>query len=130
MIATSRLSSPPRAPTRRDPLARYRPRAFTQNSRWRFCHNRRTIYLARLGDAAPTDHQAALIESLVELEWSTLAAEAQGGITAFREGRELRRLFLRALADFERTITAATAVPEDPLAALHRHLAERREAVG
>lgn len=92
-----------RAASPRDPLARYRPRSFSQPSRWRFVRNRRALYLGRIV-GAPSEAQKALIDTAVELEWGALIAEAEGGITAFREGRELRRLFLRVVGDFERSL--------------------------
>jgi hypothetical protein len=122
-MSTTLSLAPSRSPSRRDPLARYRPRCFTQSSRWRFVRDRRALYLGRAGDA-PTEAQKSLIDSLVELEWSALKAEAQGGLVAFRDGRELRRLFMRAHADFERTIKeAAAANAPDPIAAVHAALA-------
>lgn len=115
VMAASPALTQSRTASRRDPLARYRPRSFGQPSRWRFVRDRRALYLDRLA-GSPSEAQKALIESLVELEWSALRAEAEGGMVAFREGRELRRLFLRALADFERSIPPPAA--ESPGAAL------------
>ena len=128
MVATSLAHAQSRSPSPRDPLARYRPRTFGKASRWRFVRDRRTLYLGRV-EGGPSESQKALIETLIELEWSALKAEAEGGMVAFREGRELRRLYLRALADFERTVKdAAEAAPVDPMQALRDHLARRQGA--
>ena len=116
--------------TRRAELGQSTPRRFTPRARHRFDVARRRAYLGQLS-GEPTPWQAATIGSLVAIEWAALAGEALiGDQVAAREAREHRRLFQRLLNDFERTIIAAAAPPEDPLAALHRHLAERREAVG
>jgi hypothetical protein len=99
-------SAQSRSPTRRDPLARYRPRAFSQASRWRFVRDRRGLYLGQIRGEL-REAQKALIDTLVELEWGALRAESEGGITAYREGRELRRLFLRAVGDFQKSLVVA-----------------------
>jgi hypothetical protein len=101
------------------------PRVFTRTAWWRFARDRRRRYLARLPET-PSNEQAALVESLVRLEWSSLAAHAEGGLAGFREAREHRRLFQRLLADFERTL-AKPAGKERPGAALDAHLAMLRE---
>jgi hypothetical protein len=106
-----------RPSTQRRALGVYTPRQFTPRCRERFLRDRRQRYLSRI-DGKPTDQQSALIMSMARLEWSALEAEAEGGMTAFREGRELRRLFLRALADFERSVQPAAARPTDPLDAI------------
>lgn len=120
-MTASLATAQTRTPTPRDPLARYRPRSFGQPSRWRFVRDRRALYLGRI-PAAPTDAQKALIDSLIELEWGALRAEAEGGLVAYREGRELRRTYLRALGDFERSLTSQPSPPPTPaeaLAAVH-----------
>jgi hypothetical protein len=95
-------------------LGRFTPRRFTPSARWRFGRARRAEYLGRLA-GEPTPWQAATIDGLMRLEWEALAAEAEGGLTAYREGRELRRMFQRLLADFERSIPPPAA--ERPLSA-------------
>ncbi len=83
--------------------------------------DRRALYLGRIRGEL-SEAQKPLIDSLIELEWGALQAESEGGITAYREGRELRRLFLRAVADFERSVAAAPK-PRGPT--LQEHLARK-----
>ena len=93
-------------------LGRSVPKVFTLHSRRRFENDRRRRYVARI-PGKPSDAQAALIQSLIRLEWSALKAEAQDTLQGDREGREHRRLLLRLLAEFEETLTKPP-VPEKP----------------
>jgi hypothetical protein len=70
------------------------------------------MYLRRI-PRPPTDWQATMIETLITLEWSALLDEATDTQQSRREAREHRRLFMRLLADFERSLrdTAAPAPP-------------------
>ena len=81
------------------------------------------MYLARIA-GAPSEWQAATIDSLVATEWSALVAEADGSLPALRDAREHRRLFQRLLADFERSLVAAPAAKKGPpQLTLEEHLA-------
>lgn len=120
-MATALAPAQSRSPTRRDPLARYRPRSFSQASRWRFVRDRRALYIGRITSEL-TEAQKALIDTLIETEWNALRCEREGGITAYREGRELRRLFLRTTADFERSLTQ---MPKPRVPTLQEHIAAK-----
>jgi hypothetical protein len=43
---------------------------------------------------------------MVELEWSACRWEAEGGLVAAREGRQLRVELMRTLAAFEKSLIA------------------------
>ena len=79
------------------------PRSFSRVARLRFDRDRRQRYVSRIPDE-PSNWQASLIDSMIRLEWSSLVAEAEGGLVGLREAREHRRLFQRLLGDFERTL--------------------------
>jgi hypothetical protein len=95
--------------SRKSEMGRPMPRRFSKPAWWRFARDRRRRYLGQLG-GQPSEAQASLIDTLVQLEWSALAAENEGGLQAFRESREHRRLLARLLADFERSL----GVPSQP----------------
>jgi hypothetical protein len=120
--------------SRKSEMGRSMPRRFSKSAWWRFARDRRRRYLAQIGDR-PTDAQASLIDTLVQLEWSALAAENQGGLQAFRESREHRRLLARLTADFERSMAQtpttrveSAAVGDPTRRALNDLLRARREA--
>ena len=100
---------------------RYIPRQFNPVTRERFLRDRRRRYLARVLTAAPTDAQAATIQSLASLEWGALAAEHEGSVQGMREAREHRRLLMRLLVDFEKSLIAPPRrlTPQEALAAIH-----------
>jgi hypothetical protein len=47
--------------------------------------------------------------SLAVLEWAALQSEHEGTLQSLREAREHRRLLLRVLSDFERSLAAVAA---------------------
>jgi hypothetical protein len=94
-------------------LGRSTPRVFTQTAWWRFAADRRRRYVSRI-PGKPNDAQAALVQSLIRLEWSALRAESEGTLMGDREGREHRRLFQRLLDDFERGLAKSVAA-EKPM---------------
>lgn len=114
-MAASRAPARSRTPSRRNPLGRYTPQSLSKPSQYRFVRDRRAGYLARIG-GPPSDAQSATIELLISLEWAALVAENEGGLIGFREAREHRRLLLRILADFERSLTPRKASPAEHLA--------------
>jgi hypothetical protein len=102
-LAASRMKTQGRS------LGRSTPRVFTKTAWWRFAAERRQRYLAR-NPGVPTDAQAALVQSLIHLEWSALKAEDAGTMLGDREGREHRRLFQKFSVDLDKSIAAQ---PED-----------------
>lgn len=116
-LATSRILTQGRQ------IGRSTPRVFSKPAWYRFNADRRKRYVSRIVGPA-TDVQATLIQSLIRLEWAALAAEDEGGLVGFREGREHRRLFQRLLGDFERTLVEAPAKAMKPKT-LAEHLANR-----
>lgn len=118
-VATSRHYS-----TRRAEVGHYLPRRFSSRSRHRFDVARRRAYLSRL-PAAPSAWQASTIDALIAIEWAALEAESRLGDTAAaREAREHRRLLMRLMSDFERSLTAS-APPSRRLSLAERILAEQ-----
>jgi hypothetical protein len=89
----------------RKETGQYVPRKFNRVSRERFLRERRQSYLARIA-GPPTDTQRAQVASLAQLEWSALQCEAENSLQSMRESREHRRLMLKVLADFERSLEA------------------------
>jgi hypothetical protein len=106
--------------TRRAEMGRPMPRRFSKTAWWRFARDRRRRYLLEL-PGPPTNEQAARIESLVHLEWSSLKCAAEGGLVGLREMREHRRLFERLLADHVRSLAPQRARKSKPA----EHLAQR-----
>ena len=47
-----------------------------------------------------------MARSMAMLEWGALVGEKEGSLASLREAREHRRLLLRVLADFERSLVA------------------------
>jgi hypothetical protein len=84
-------------------IGKYIPRQFSSTTRYRFLLDRHRGYLARIS-GMPTDQQRAQIESLAQLEYAALQCEAESTLVSMRESREHRRLLLRVLADFERSL--------------------------
>jgi hypothetical protein len=70
-----------------------------------------------------------MVQSLATLEWAALSAEHTNTLQSLREAREHRRLLLRVLADFERSLekSAAKGRPGPPQLTLEEHLAMLRE---
>jgi hypothetical protein len=66
----------------------------------------------------PTPMQEQLIEQIAALEWAARRAEASDTLVGERDGREHRRLLMRFVADFERTLVSAMVVtlPSEPAA--------------
>jgi hypothetical protein len=52
-----------------------------------------------------------MARSMAVLEWGSLLNENEGSVQSLRECREHRRLLLRVLADFERSLSSAQALP-------------------
>jgi hypothetical protein len=125
MASPSVTSAQSRSPTRRDPLARYRPRSFGEQSRWRFRRDRQALYLSQVR-GAPTSQQKALIESLISLEFNALKAEASDdAMVTYREARQLRIEFVRVLSAFEKTLLVK---PAESGPSLVRGLADMADA--
>jgi hypothetical protein len=105
----------------RSKLTGLNPRTFTRKGKWYFGKDRRQRYVGQCG-GSPDPAQCALIEDLISLEWSALAAEKLAennnsvNLTAMRESREHRRLFQRLLGDFRKTlrVPSQSAPPESP----------------
>jgi hypothetical protein len=97
------------------------PRVFSKPAWYRFSRGRRARYVSRI-IGTPSDSQAALVQTLIRLEWSALRAEDAGTLMGDREGREHRRLFQRLLDDFERGL-AKPAAKVTPVAELDAHYA-------
>ena len=83
----------------------YRPRQFNRLTRGRFLRARERHHLSRV-TGSPTVAQREMAASMAVLEWSSLQAEREGTLQSLREAREHRRLLLRVLADFERSLAA------------------------
>ena len=109
----------------RSKLTGINPRNFSRTAWWRFARDRRQRYVSRTA-SPPSDAQAALIESMISLEWAALQAEAEGGLRALRESREHRRLLERFRSDFERSI--ALPVPKAKPPSLAEIIADHRGA--
>ena len=88
---------------------RYVPRRYNLGTRLRFLRDRRQGYLDRIS-GPPSDHQRTMIQALAQLEWSALQFEGENTLVALRESREHRRLMLKVLADFERSLTPPPAL--------------------
>jgi hypothetical protein len=56
-----------------------------------------------------------MARSMAVLEWGSLQAEHDGSLQSLREAREHRRLLLRVLADFERSLAVPAEKPMDAL---------------
>jgi hypothetical protein len=81
----------------------YTPRQFNPVTRERFLRDRRQRHLSRI-PGQPSASQIAMALTLASLEYSALAAERENTLQSLREAREHRRLLLRVLGDFERTL--------------------------
>jgi len=79
------------------------PRQFNPVTRERFLRDRRQKYLSRIS-SQPTDAQIAMVQSMARLEWAALCAEQEDSLHSLREGREHRRLLLKVLEDFRRSL--------------------------
>jgi hypothetical protein len=92
----------------------YVPRQFNPVTRERFLRDRRQKHLSRCS-GKPTDAQIAMVQSLAILEWGALSAERQDTLISMREAREFRRLHLRVVADFERSLRPSQTLATDAL---------------
>jgi hypothetical protein len=86
----------------------YTPRSFSLVAKERFLRDRRQRHLSHIS-GQPSDGQTAMAMTLAMLEWSALSAERETTLQSLREAREHRRLLLRVLADFERSLTKPVA---------------------
>jgi hypothetical protein len=102
------------------------PRVFSKPAWYRFSRDRRRRYVARIV-GVPTDAQAALIQTLIRVEWSALKAEAEGTLLADRHALDARRLFQRVLADFERSCIPPKGRAGPAMPTLEQHLQMLRE---
>jgi hypothetical protein len=100
MVSAANIRTQRRIPPRSGP---YR---FNPDNRVRFLRVKRAELFARIG-GEPTPIQEQLIDNIACLEWAARRAEAADTLVGERDGREHRRLLLRVLADFERTLTGA-----------------------
>jgi hypothetical protein len=113
-----------RQSARWDPSQGYIPRQFNTLTRTRFLKSRRLRHLARV-QGEPTDAQHAMARSMATLEWGALVGENDGSIRGLHEAREHRRLLLKIIDDFERSLAPRPAPPpapastEDILAGIH-----------
>jgi hypothetical protein len=116
-------------PRQSKPNVGYIPRQFNALTRGRFLKARRKQHLARV-PGRPSDAQIEMARSMAVLEWGALQAENEGTIPAMREAREHRRLLLRVIVDFERSMLPkapakpAKAKPRPPQIGIEEHLAQ------
>jgi hypothetical protein len=87
----------------------YVPRQYNAATRARFLRKRRQIHLARV-TGPPSTAQVTMALTLARLEWGALKAEHEDTLQGDREGREHRRLLVKLLADFEKSLVR----PEKP----------------
>jgi hypothetical protein len=130
---------------RRKPLGRLRPYGQSSSARWRFFQDRLEGYTRRVG-GPPNEHQAALIEEMIEVEWSGLqfkrradeayaraeaATDRVARTIAIREAQEETRLQdeqkrRHDRLDYRLEKSIATTSPRAPRArGLKEHLAAR-----
>jgi len=111
----------------RELAGRSTPRVFSRPAWYRFSRDRRHRYVSRIA-GTPTDAQAALVQSMIRLEWSALKHEAVGTLAADKVALDARRLFGRFLQDFERSLVKSTASQRAPSLAevLAEHAAPAR----
>jgi hypothetical protein len=113
--------------SRRSEMGSPMPRRFSKTAWWRFARDRRRRYLAQLS-GPPSHGQAAMVETLVRLEWAALKHEADGSLAADRVALDSRRLYQRVLADFERSLPKSPPPARPPSLAEHLgKVAARRE---
>jgi hypothetical protein len=91
----------------------YVPPRFNPRTRGRFLRDRRKTYLSRI-EGVPSDAQLAMVQSMARLEWFALAAECGDDLVSTREGREHRRLLLKVIIDFERSLKMKEALVPRP----------------
>jgi hypothetical protein len=89
-------------------LGRSEPRSLSVYAWQRFRNDRRDRYTSRI-EGMPTDNQAAMIQTMIQLEWAAYRAEAEGSVRFLHEAREHRRLWMRMMADFERSLVKPPA---------------------
>ena len=125
----------------RDPLARYTPRNTSYQSARRFYRERLTEYFRRVG-GSPNEHEAQLIDQMINEEWQALRLEGEAGETEDekkRYGRLRQALdYRRLLMLHDRELTTATNrklpmsvrrnKPGPPQLSLEEHLALVRRA--
>jgi hypothetical protein len=88
----------------------YTPRNFTRTTRERFLRDRRQRHLGRI-PGQPSEAQIAEALTMANLEWNAVSAEHQNTLQSLREAREHRRLLLRVLGDFEKSLEKPAAKP-------------------
>jgi len=101
-----------RRKTFRRETGKYVPKKFTPARQYRFLLDRRRSYLARIS-GPPSDDQIAMAQSLSMLEWAALQAERENTLQSLREAREHRRLLLKVIVDFERSLVQPGAKAAD-----------------
>jgi hypothetical protein len=107
-------------------LGRPTPRSFSIHAARRFAAERRVRYAARIA-GPPTDTQAALIQSMIAMEWTAIRNEAAGTLASDKVAVNARRLFQRLLGEFERSLKSVPAERPPTLAEHLGKLAARRE---
>jgi hypothetical protein len=104
----------------------YMPRQFNRVTRERFFRDRRQVYFRRI-EGTPSAAQLAMVQAMTRLEWFALAAERGDSLVAIREGRENRRLLLRVIADFEKSLMPGrVALSSDHLGNIHQRFGPPR----
>jgi hypothetical protein len=81
----------------------YTPRRFNPSTRERFLRSRRQSHLGRIA-GTPSASQVQMALTMSSLEYSALSAERENTLQSLREAHEHRRLLLRVLTDFERSL--------------------------
>jgi len=99
--------------THRRILGRTIPRSASVYAERRFKIDRAARYAARI-KGQPSDHQSALIQSLVATEWTAVRNERIGEMHTDRLALDARRLFSRLLAEFENTLKKPPPVEAPP----------------
>jgi multidrug efflux pump subunit AcrA (membrane-fusion protein) len=106
----------------------YLPRSFSLVSRERFHRDRRQRHLRRVS-GSPTEAQISMAQTLASMEWAALSAERQNTLQSLREAREHRRLLLRVLGDFERSLVPKPAAsPHASISEYYADVVARRQA--
>jgi hypothetical protein len=122
----------PRSVSHRNVLGRYVPKRFSAPSRWRFVRDRQAGYVRRVGGGVPTEHQALIIQQMIDAEWSALicdrraaeadrraaeATSARAKTSAAKDARDALSQavnFRRLLLLLDRDLARATPRPAPP----------------
>jgi hypothetical protein len=107
----------------------YSPRQFNALARRRFLKARRLHHLARV-QGEPTEAQTAMASSMATCEWAALHGEHEGTLRSLREAREHRRLWLKVMADFDRSLRPKEASASQPKERRAPRLSEIVSGVG